>query len=493
VPKVQKQRIREHWRDTAAKRPWWKRWGAAPPSWLTSAVLHAVVLIGLALWVAPSGDMIRPALDVLISDAALDAVQTISDQPSPREMTLARANLLADTDNELAMVVARQELNELDDAPPAPPQELAGIPEQLAEQLTTPVDTPNGGGLDGRSAALRGRMLEDGGGTRQSELAVRRGLRWLAAHQRNDGSWHFDHTLGGPCNGLCGNPGTSAATTGATGVALLAFLGAGETHRDGEYQETVRRGLYYLSGRMLETEHGGDLQEGTMYAHGLATIALCEAFAMTRDPDLEPVAQQAIDFIVYAQDQAGGGWRYFPGQPGDTTVTGWQWMALQSARMAYLVFPAQTVNDGLRFLDSVQSQHGALYGYQTPGEGRATTAIGLLCRMYGGWRRSHPALQQGVYQLYQWGPSEDDMYYNYYATQVLHHFGGGYWERWNERLREQLIATQARSGHEAGSWYYPGGQCEPGGRLLSTALATMTLEVYYRHLPLYREPALEDE
>jgi hypothetical protein len=75
---------------------------------------------------------------------------------------------------------------------------------------------------------------------------------------------------------------------------------------------------------------------------------------------------------------------------------------------------------------------------------------------------------------------------------VLHHYGGGLWERWNENLREQLIASQARTGHESGSWYYPGGQCQPGGRLLSTALATMTLEVYYRHLPLYQEPVFEE-
>ena len=182
-------------------------------------------------------------------------------------------------------------------------------------------DTNVSGALRGRGRKGRALLVERDGGTRESERAVQWGLRWLMAHQRDDGSWNFDHHKS-VCRGQCRNPGTEASTTAATAIALLPFLGAGYTHVEGEYQEVVQRGIYYLVRRTRVTPHGSDLQEGTMYAQGLSTIALCEAYAMTRDAALKDLAQGAIDFIVYAQDPKGGGWRYMPGQPGDTTVTG---------------------------------------------------------------------------------------------------------------------------------------------------------------------------
>jgi hypothetical protein len=344
-----------------------------------------------------------------------------------------------------------------------------------------------GRGREGRAALLRGE-----GGTPQSERAVEWGLRWLMAHQREDGSWDFDHNKS-TCRGQCRNPGTEASTTAATAIALLPFLGAGYTHVEGEYQDVVKQGLYHLVRRARLTPHGNDLQEGTMYAQGLSAIALCEAYAMTQDAALKDLAQGSLRFIVYAQDLKGGGWRYAPGQPGDTTVTGWQLMALKSGQMARLEVPTPTLYLVQRFLDSVQSEGGARYGYMTPQPRDTTTAIGLLCRMYTGWQPDHPGLQKGVAYLSQWGPSEDNMYFNYYATQVLHHWGGSDWEKWNRKLRDHLIATQATNSHEAGSWYFSGGQGQVGGRLYNTALAVMTLEVYYRYMPLYRQQAVGGE
>ena len=345
------------------------------------------------------------------------------------------------------------------------------------------------GALQGRGRAGRAPLLGRDGGTPESERAVQRGLRWLMAHQRDDGSWDFNHNKSA-CRGQCRNPGTEASTTAATAIALLPFLGAGYTHVEGEYQDVVKRGLYHLVTRALLTPHGNDLQEGTMYAQGLSAIALCEAYGMTQDPALKDLAQGALRFIVYAQDPKGGGWRYAPGQPGDTTVTGWQLMALKSGQMARLEVPAPTLYLAQRFLGSVQSEDGARYGYMTPQPRNSTTAIGLLCRMYTGWQRDHPGLQKGVAYLSQWGPSEDNMYHNYYATQVLHHWGGSDWEKWNRKMRDYLIATQATNSHEAGSWYFSGGQGQVGGRLYNTAMAVMTLEVYYRYMPLYREDAV---
>ncbi len=198
-------------------------------------------------------------------------------------------------------------------------------------------------------------------------------------------------------------------------MALLPFLGAGQTHRQGKYRQQVQAGLYYLVNRMRVGPEGGSLFEpgGSMYSHGLASIVLCEAYAMTRDKGLYGPAQQALNFICYAQDPVGGGWRYQPRQAGDTSVVGWQLMALKSGHMAYLRVPPITIQRASRFLDSVQANDGANYGYTDPGTGPGTTAIGLLCRMYLGWPKDHPALERGSRWLAERGPSKTDMYYNY--------------------------------------------------------------------------------
>ena len=239
-----------------------------------------------------------------------------------------------------------------------------------------------------------------------------------------------------------------------------------------------------------------------MYGHGLAAIVLCEAYGMTHDAFLRQAAQGSVNYIGDAQDPRGGGWRYRPLEPGDTSVLGWQLMALKSAEMAYLHVPPGAMRKAGYFLDHVQADRGATYGYQDPDNRRpATTAIGLLCRMYLGWEHDHEPLVRGVQVLSQLGPSTDttrmrnNMYYNYYATQVMHHYGGYPWQRWNTVMRDYLVQTQDKGGHQTGSWYLPGSDngAPAGGRLYCTAMAAMTLEVYYRHMPLYRNQSVRPQ
>jgi len=370
--------------------------------------------------------------------------------------------------------------------PAAVPRPRRFQPRDLLQPVRTAV---RGGGYEGRDPQSRARLVRTRGGTAASEDAMARGLAWLAAHQRRDGSWRFDHR-DGACGGMCANPGTHASTTAATGLALLAFLGAGETTPQSQYLSLVERGLYYLVNRMIRGPHGGDLQEGTMYAQGIATIALCEGYALLQDESLREPAQAAVDFIVAAQHEQGG-WRYYPGQPGDTTVFGWKIMALNSARLAGLEVPQEVLQRGVAFLDLVQEDDGAYYGYLSAGQSPGPTAIGLLARMYYGWARDDPRLEQGVRYLEELGPSRTDMYFNYYAHQVMHHHEGPGWDAWNGALREHLIATQSRQGHQNGSWYFEDPHAESGGRLYTTAMCVMLLQVYYRYLPLYGSAAVE--
>jgi len=332
--------------------------------------------------------------------------------------------------------------------------------------------------LEGRTPEFRSHLVGRYGGDKASEAAVTRALRWLAERQRDNGSWEFEQL--------------ASADNAATSMALLTFLGAGNTNLIGPHKSTVARGLKFLSQQIVSEDGKGTLVEpgGTMYSHGLASITLCEAFAQTGDESLGEAAQSCLDFIIFAQDPVGGGWRYRPRQPGDTSVLGWQLSALEAGKLAQLRINPQTLNGAARFLNSVQEDGGSQYGYTTPRAGRsATTAIGLLGRMYLGWDQDQPALKRGVAFLAEKGPSHGNLYYNYYATQVMFHYGGDAWNQWNVAMRNHLVRTQVREGPEAGSWYSAQGDvgAKRGGRLYSTSLATLILQVYYRYPRRYEQ------
>jgi hypothetical protein len=166
-------------------------------------------------------------------------------------------------------------------------------------------------------------------------------------------------------------------------------------------------------------------------------------------------------------------------------------MALKSGYAAGLNVPDKTIVGIRKGLDSVASRDGAFYGYRNP-ESRfrpATTAIGLLGRIYTGWPNDHAALRRGMSEILAKGPDLGDMYYTYYATQAMYQYTSGKgpaWLRYNAVMRDRLVTTQARTGHEAGSWKQ-GRYNNRGGRIYSTALAAMCLEIYYRYEPVYQK------
>ena len=229
-----------------------------------------------------------------------------------------------------------------------------------------------------------------------------------------------------------------------------------------------------------------------MYSQGIAGIVLSESYAMTQDKRLAIPAQMALNYIMAGQDPVGGGWRYAPKQAGDTSAVGWQLMALKSGNLAYLEVSPIVIKKAVEFLNSAQGDDGATYGYTGPGAGPATSAVGLLCRMYLGWKKDHPALQRGVERLAKMGPSKD-LYFDYYSTQILHHMEGDMWVAWNAKMRDMLVTSQATKGHETGSWYTGVEGGHPVGRVYCTSLSTMILEVYYRHLPIYGQQSVDED
>ncbi|MFN3189325.1 MAG: prenyltransferase/squalene oxidase repeat-containing protein [Aureliella sp.] len=477
---------------------------SAVPSWIVSLVAHVALLLLLA---AITLDPVKSVVSILQGSSATES-ETIE------EFALTGISLDDAETLEEPMAVETPSVEQELVAPEiaAPTMDFSKevavdtnvqmdsiIPSSLLSSSSLAQMTS---ALGSRSSSGKSAMLERYGGTAATEEAVAKGLKWIAAHQALDGGWSFQHTL--VCKGRCNDPGEMAlARNGATAMALLPFLGAGQTHLEGQYKKQVYRGLNFLINNMQVKRSyrspTGSWHEpgGRMYSHGLAAIAVCEAYAMTKDPDLLQPAQLSLNYLIEGQNEQVGGWRYKPGQPGDTSVVGWCLMALKSGKMGNLAIPQQTFRKADSFLDFVSTNNGAYYGYAGPTaklNGRqATIAVGLLCRMYLGYPREHPGLKEGVQYLSERGPKLNDLYYCYYATQVMRHHGGPEWEKWNSQIRDPLVKAQETKGHAAGSWYLKGSHSKQGGRLYSTSLATMILEVYYRHLPLYSEQSSDED
>jgi hypothetical protein len=334
------------------------------------------------------------------------------------------------------------------------------------------------------------------GPTKQTDRAVAAALNWIARHQARDGSWSLTGYRTRCTDPTCSGPGAQKADAAATALALLPLLAAGHRHdRSSLYQKTVSGGLAWLVGNQRPD---GDLSAGStqrMYSHGLAAIALCEAYAMSADPRLRRPAQRGVDFIQACQHPRTGGWRYQPGDEGDTSVFGWQLMALKSAEMGALSVRPEVIDRARQWLGRVASgKNKGLFAY-TPGAAPPTpsmTAVGLLACQYLDMPRTDPAMVEGAAYLGAHPPDarQRSLYYWYYATQVMHNLLGRPWDDWNRRMRRILVESQVREGCAAGSWdpLRPTRDAlgEPGGRLCVTSLSTLTLEVYYRHLPLYQ-------
>src|SRR5262245_25253067 len=509
------------------------------PAWIISAGIHGLLFF---LFYLVLGDKV--ALARTNPDRQVETFNTKVEESNPAEVSLTNVEEGLNPSVETNFDVNR--ISELDVSLPGPvnPSEAEGIPgEKEGPPVTVPAppgsgqgvggapmvdfDGPGGllnreiaggylngvravaGGFAGRSGATRKRLANEFGGSAASEAAVGRGLRWLAQHQAPDGGWslsdfhrHFradlkstTYTIDPRAKGR-GMTGAAGDTAGAA-FGVLPFLAAGITHKPGsgkkaelddQYVKTVSRALAHL---MKKQSRDGDFG-GNMYSHGLATIAMCEAYGLTSDPNIKASAQKGINFIVSAQDPGGGGWRYRPREAGDTSVVGWQVMALKSGQMSGLNVPTITLKGAEKFLDSVESSDKGGYGYTNTGDSPTMSAVGLLCRQYLGVPRRNPGLRNGCDKLKRYPPgSVGTLYYDYYATQVMHHMGGDYWDWWNEGprgkgsgtgMRDILISRQSPDG----SWDPTrDGHGAVGGRIMITSLSLLTLEVYYRHLPLY--------
>ncbi len=527
VPKLQREKVNILWAIMAS---------------IVSVVAHVVLAI-LVLFIN---------VDTVDASQAGEVGETIVEEALP-EKVLDLTNIDLGIESTLQTNYNVDRIEEVSVPGMVNPQEAVGIlnaPEQTASTLPPPPGTGMGtgaapvmdamgggstfgtlggmggiyqpGGFGGRSGATRQKMVTEGGGNSASERAVALGLKWLALHQANDGSWSMAEYNMTTREQPIGKPGRVFAWTGgdrdngsenkiaATSFALLPFLAAGQTHKYNkdnqvDYSKTVRAGLDYLmreQRRNSRSPKNEGMFGGGMYAQGVASIVMGEAYGMSSDPSLKASALSAMRYICTAQHD-GGGWRYSPNTPGDLSVTGWQVMALKSMEMGGLVIPSIVMSRFDRYLDD--SYNDKSYGFSyTPGGGATPTmtAVGMLCKLYRGVSPRNQALLKGVDHIRRRPPTAamQEYYYAYYATQVMHHMGGDDWNFWNlgpsgkgtDGMRDLLVKGQdlganPKKALQAGSWKPTGSSHDGGSRVLSTGIALLILEVYYRHLPLYRK------
>lgn len=343
-----------------------------------------------------------------------------------------------------------------------------------------------------QSKETRGRGM---GASSASEHAVESALAWLAANQDPSGRWIAKDYGGGREPSVQGKLRGKAglnADTGITGLALLAFMGAGETHLDGEYRKTVQRGLEWLLGQQAGDGNlsGKASLYARMYCHAMATMAVCEALALTGDARMRPYAQRAIDYTISSQDKLSGGWRYQPQDTGDMSQCGWQLLAIRSAELAGLKVSESVRANMIRFVNSCDAgTHGGLSSYRPDEKITATmTAEAMACRIWLDHVESQSQLNEAVSRIMQELPGESrwNLYLNYYGSFVLKRLGGEKWQTWNQAMQNQLLSLQRTASESelqkslAGSWDPTSVWGGYGGRVYSTALAVLCLEVYYR-------------
>jgi hypothetical protein len=450
----------------------------APP-WMVSMVVHAALLLimGMIFIAQPITEqilLISPP-DIFAEELGEQVLEDVLQSPDSMNLEVEDPALSFDS-------------KPVDDPFAAPPMIDLNVLD--ANSSTSDVVAPSIGlALTGREEGSKKSLLAAYGGTATTEAAVRDGLLWLKKHQKEDGTW----SLMGPYS----NGGYAENRVAATAMALLAFQGAGHTHQTKtEFQGVVTKGWKaLLAMQNADGEFQGDAAYNQKtYGQAQATIAVCEIFGMTKDKNFRDPAQKAVNYALYSQSPQGG-WRYSPKEDSDTSVTGWYVMALQSAMMAGLDVPSPTFDKINGFLDSVAHENQSKYGYMPGQDYRLSmTAEGLLCRQYLGWKHNDERLRQGVNYLlanpidYNSSETHQNVYYWYYATQTLHHMDGDDWNKWNQVMHQAVPAHQVKSGVEKGSWA-PGSDphgAGAGGRLYTTCLSIYMLEVYYRHLPIYK-------
>ena len=364
-----------------------------------------------------------------------------------------------------------------------------------------------GGGAGGFGGGKYGRRGGSKGGGRASQKAVELGLEWLKNHQNPEGYWDCDGFQAQCKTNQCDGKGQALNDVGCTGLALLAFLGAGNTMTTGRYKKVVQSGLKYLQSVQDPDDGciGAKSGQHFMYGHSLATLAMIEGYYLSRQPILKQPAQNALNFISRSRNPYKA-WRYAypPDGDNDVSVTGWMLFALFAAKDAGLQTDDAAIKDGMAYIEEMTDPSNFRTGYHEKGslsarepddmdkwpadQAEAMTAVATMLRAFNREDPDTPAVKGAtnliMAKLPKWDEAAGsiDYYYWYYGSYAMFQIGGKSWDNWSRSMETTVVSKQRTSGDETGSW---DPQVDPwgdnGGRVYSTAINTLCLEVYYRY------------
>lgn len=483
------------------------------PWWIVSSLIHILLFI-------ISTHIIIQYIEIQVPHVF--HTSWLNEKPLAVESQM-KAEVQKEEQDEAPKEEQKAEIPKVEEIPTKPLEQEVQVPLGIQGTAPDPKQTNPESPFTGRTAEGKGDALKKYGGSAGTEAAVKSGLDWLARHQLKDGSWSGMQYIQ-CCQGIPCDQETIYYdyVSGFTGLALLCFLGAGETHLSGDYQKNIANGIKFLLKHQRKDGYFGP-DAPFLYNQAIATLALVEAYGITKDPKLKEPAQQGIDFLTQSQ-QPGGGWDYYHAITGrnDTSITGWVVMALKSARSSDFMVPSSVWKKAQKCIDKMYDQEGG-YFYADKGppsnfkgrKGAAMAAVGALCSLYFGEPLDSPRTQSTVTLLKPYAPNwrrlvetnpnpiqqsgSNVIFYNkdvynysvyawYYGTLVLFQVGGESWDYWNNAMKEALLKNQNRSGCDAGSWDPVEKWIGPfGGRLYSTTLNILNLEVYYRYLPIYQK------
>ncbi|MEZ5966605.1 MAG: hypothetical protein R3F56_22400 [Planctomycetota bacterium] len=464
---------------------------------LLSVVLHGLVIA--LLWLIPAAS---PSAEAVVATVVLpEAPAEFVEVPPPSEQVEPEPIdpeelIFAAEPSEQPTAVAESPAASFDETVDFAPVDLA-----LATNVGLGGGTPARYGSRGLGKGRRGAF--------PGQANVEAGLRWLRDHQDADGRWDCDdfmkHDLAGTA---CDGAGDPLHDVGVTGLALLAFLGDGNTLRGGRDRDVVKRGVEWLR---EQQDHdtgclGGQASQHFMYDHAIATLALCEAHGLSRYRSLRPCAQRAVDFLSAARNPYGA-WRYQPRSgDNDVSITGWALMALVSAHEFGLAVDGRALADVDVYLDQMTDAQGRVGYVQRGGpssrhvgeheaafpvdRNEAMTGVGLFCKvLLGHDARTDPRLQKQLAVLMRRKPAWEvgargsslDFYAWYYGSYAVYQVGEPHWSHWSNALTKAVIERQCREGNAAGSWDPVDAWGADGGRVYSTAILTLALQAYYRY------------
>jgi hypothetical protein len=513
-----------------------RSWARNSPWVMIAALLHVllIAILSMVVFRAQRRETSGPATTVVIAQAsrelppAIEEGAPLFERDKVPPLAAVETGIVDPVELVLPDASAGRAGERTDDLDPTPdPGHFDPDPAELSELPSgatggTPIGVGTAGhrstGTSAFSSRVAGGAGPGGGGAGQEgggrpggvppPEIVLAALEWLRVHQASDGSWDCDGFMAQCRQGACDGAGSAAHDVGVTGLALLAFLGAGATHAEGPYRETVKDGLQWLLGVQDEEGCFGErIGQGFLYDHACATLAMVEAYGMTQAKPLRGPAQKAIRFILSAQNPYSA-WRYAaPGDgDNDTSVTGWMGMALKSAKLAGLTIDDQAFENALAWIDQMTDPVSGRTGYTDTGgmpsrtsalvqrfpprNSESMTAVGVLLRIFGGrTRQKDPFIDRGADLLDaclpRWSSESGhiDFYYWYYGTLAMFQVGGPRWARWNEAIQSAILAHQRVDASECawGSWDPLDPWSASGGRVYATALNCLCMEVYYRY------------